>query len=241
MTKEEAIHLIRNLAASGGGKVSFRSFIEEAGIPGQRLRKEPWFQGWNLLLQELGLTTSRFLVDRIADEDAATAIAELILRLRHWPTEDEFVRDKKGNPTFPDVSIVRRVKKSGKLRLLLEQYQPRDESTAIIRTIAEGLPAADENEPTDNDISVRVRGFVYMLKCAQRYKIGFTNSPIRRFREVRIELPDETIQVHTIETDDPKGIEDYWHRRFASKRIRNSEWFELDGNDIRAFKRRKYQ
>ncbi|MGC8521887.1 MAG: GIY-YIG nuclease family protein [Steroidobacteraceae bacterium] len=80
-----------------------------------------------------------------------------------------------------------------------------------------------------------------MIRSGRRYKIGFTNSPNRRFREVRIELPDPTHIVHTIETDDPAGIEGYWHCRFASKRVRDTEFFELDSGDVAAFKRRKYQ
>ena len=94
---------------------------------------------------------------------------------------------------------------------------------------------------SDLDLSAGVQGYVYMLRSGKHYKIGFTNSPVRRFREVRIELPSETVQVHTVETDDPKGIEAYWHKRFAGKRIRDSEWFELSADEVRAFKRPKYQ
>jgi len=71
--------------------------------------------------------------------------------------------------------------------------------------------------------------------------IGKSVDPSRRYREVHLELPDETRQVHTIPTDDPTGIEKYWHERFAEKRISRTEFFTLDGHDVQAFKRRKYQ
>jgi len=42
--------------------------------------------------------------------------------------------------------------------------------------------------------------------------------------------------IHSIKTDDPSGVETYWHKRFDTKRL-NGEWFDLNSADIKAFKR----
>ena len=61
----------------------------------------------------------------------------------------------------------------------------------------------------------------------------------RREYELAIQLPEKTKTIHEIRTDDPVGIEAYWHNRFESKR-KNGEWFELAPLDIKAFRRRKF-
>lgn len=242
MDKEDVVRRILDLATRNGGAISFDAFTQESGINAQSLHKQVWFRGWNPLLEEIGLPTRQFSVPRTSNDEIASTVAELIVRLGRWPTEDEFGREKKLVPSFPTLEVIRRAKKSGVLWALLRDYRLEDATYEIVRTV--GTANADSHTPLIDDgigAKARVLGYVYLLQSGRRYKIGFTNSPVRRFREVRIELPDETVQVHTIATDDPKGIEAYWHKRFADKRIRNTEWFELSADDIRAFKRRTYQ
>jgi hypothetical protein len=83
---------------------------------------------------------------------------------------------------------------------------------------------------------------VYLLHLGKHYKIGRSNAFGRRERELAIQMPERATTVHVISTDDPVGIEAYWHKRFADKRVRpDAGWFALDGPDVAAFKRRGFQ
>lgn len=86
-----------------------------------------------------------------------------------------------------------------------------------------------------NNTGKEILGAVYLFKHGKYYKIGKTNDTVRRGNELKIQLPENLDLIHEIKTDDPSGIEAYWHRRFEAKRM-NGEWFDLNSADIKAFK-----
>src|SRR5579863_5863855 len=77
-------------------------------------------------------------------------------------------------------------------------------------------------------------GIVYLLRSGPHYKISKTKDFEGRLGQIKLQLPFDVEVVHKIETDDPTGIELYWHRRFMSKRD-NGEWFSLSEEDVAAF------
>jgi hypothetical protein len=76
------------------------------------------------------------------------------------------------------------------------------------------------------------------MKSGRYYKIGKSDCVEKRHYELGIKLPEEIKIIHKIKTDDPNGIETYWHKRFEGKR-KGGEWFDLSSSDVTAFKRRK--
>lgn len=240
MTKDLVAQRIRALAAERDGHVSLRTFLQETGIKEQWLRTQTWYGGWNKLLEELGIGTKSFSVPRTSPAEISEAIAKLLLRDGQWPTEDALARERRRDDNFPSLKVIRPLRKSGALARLIVQLG--ESETRFSKAAEIAAPYAKESDdPMPDSSREKVRGYVYMLRSGRRYKIGKSTDPSRRWREVRLELPEETIQVHSIPTDDPTGIEAYWHQRFAAKRVRNTEFFELDADDVRAFKRRSYQ
>ena len=64
--------------------------------------------------------------------------------------------------------------------------------------------------------NANVPGRVYMLysHSLALYKIGESDDLKRRYQEIQSAVPGNLDEIHVLETDDPAGIERYWHRRF---------------------------
>ena len=124
----------------------------------------------------------------------------------------------------------------GKVRefaLTRSEFEPVAKLLAPYSVAPQAEREAEASEPAEPF------GFVYLIKSGGHYKLGRTNALGRRERELAIQLPERAATVHSIRTDDPPGIEAYWHRRFEAKR-KNGEWFELTAQDVAAFRRRKF-
>jgi hypothetical protein len=180
---------------------------------------------------------------KLDDALIADALIALVRELGHFPTKAEAQLRQHADPTFP-VAVVKARRKADLARIVLVhcRRQPADfaDVIAIVEpVVGSGLIPANDGAAGRAEPIV---GHVYLLRLGKYYKIGRTNSFGRRERELEIQMPERAATVHVINTDDPIGIEAYWHRRFAEKRVRSdAEWFALNAEDIRAFKRRRFQ
>ncbi len=166
-------------------------------------------------------------------------LADLTRKLRRFPSHAQLSLEKRTNSAFPNVRAFR--KRLGEHNARIERLRrfalERDDYRDVIALLPATSDDATSGEPGDGELTP---GFVYLLKHGKRaeYKIGCTSDPLRRHGEIATQMPEDVKPIHTIETDDPFGIEKYWHKRFESKRL-NGEWFKLTPADVRAFTRRK--
>lgn len=165
----------------------------------------------------------------------------LVRELGRLPVKGELLIKKRADPTFPNEKTFKRrfgskQQIAAKIRDYCQQHSDHDDIIAICESVIVAARPFRADDPED-EVAI---GSVYLLKSGRYYKIGRTNAAGRRERELAIQLPERANIVHEISTDDPIGIEAYWHRRFEEKR-KNGEWFELASLDVRAFKRRKFQ
>jgi hypothetical protein len=229
---------IRRLAASNDGRPPGQMlFARETGIAEHQWRGKLWAR-WGDALIEAGYRPN----DWTGRLDSGAVLAGVIAACRHFgrlPTYDEIEIYRKSAPSIPTAQAVKR--HFGTRSSLVAALAKRTMDDNALADVAAMLPERHETNVTPQASAAKMpAGFVYLIRAGDFYKVGRSDDLERRIKEIRVALPDKATLVHAIRTDDPPGIEAYWHRRFEDKRA-NGEWFKLSPADISAFKKRKFQ
>lgn len=238
--KQRILELIRRLATENGGRApGSQRFQSVTGIGKSEWYPKLWIR-WGDAVREAGLEGNSMSTS-FSQELLIQKYIQLIRELQRFPIEGDLVHKRMADRSFPNRDAFNRRlgTKSERAARVAEYCRTHEGCEDIVPFCAaiSSLHSPDLDEPTPE---VRSVGYVYLIKHGSRreYKIGRTKNPLRREGEVRVELPEKVQPIHVIKTDDPAGIESYWHSRFAAKR-KEGEWFALTPDDVRAFKRWK--
>ena len=237
--KQHILDEIRRTAEANGGRpLGQERFASETGIRICDWQGKYWAR-WSEALSEAGYAPNEFN-KRVPSEQLLQHYAEFARELGRLPGNAD-MRLKARNGCFPGRTIAARFAKKRDLVCELQSFCRSNSGYDDVLQMCEQYvyprkAAAQDDEAKADHGSI---GFVYLLKSGRNYKIGHSNSVGRRQYELKIQLPEATDLVHEIRTDDPAGIEAYWHKRFEAKR-KNGEWFELNAADVAVFKRRKF-
>lgn len=239
MEKADILKEIRRTAQENGGiALGSNSFELQTGV--KRSGWTRYWPRWNDALREAGLPPNQ-LTQAIPLVELLETYARFAKELGRLPSGGDLRFKASSDPEFPSHNVFgsRLGTKPNLVRKLLEYCRESTEFQDVVRMCEEYKSAIEQNPKDELSPEVRI-GFVYLLKHGSRreYKIGRTHNPLRREGEIGIELPEKVQPIHVIKTDDPAGVEAYWHRRFDGKR-KEGEWFALSADDVRAFKRWK--
>jgi hypothetical protein len=239
--REHILDEIQRIANErGGAPPGRRLFEQETGILTSEWSGIYWAR-WSDAVSEAGFKPNERQV-KLPSDYVLGKYAEACRHFGKVPTNIELRMYAKQTPDFLSHNTFG--KHFGNKENLIEALRAWAQSTDNNEDLLALLPAprprtALVKKPSDSKSAV-VEGLVYLLKSGDHYKIGRSSEIERRIKQISISLPEQVTLVHAIRTDDPPGIEAYWHRRFAEQRAKG-EWFKLKPSDIKAFKRRKSQ
>jgi len=228
---------IRRLATQTGKPPGQALFARDTLISEQQWKDKFW-PGWGDALTEAGFGRKPASQQLNADE-VLTRVVEACRAIGKVPTYAEMDEYRRNHPHLPgNRTIAKHFSDRAGLLLALSNLAASNPDYADLKSLLpRQIPATRApafSEPQTND------GSVYLIKSGAYYKIGQTKMIEQGAAEPATWLPSKTTLLHTIRTDDPPGIEAYWHNRFKEKRA-NGEWFKLSPDDIAAFQKRKYQ
>jgi len=234
-TKESIINTYNELIAQEGRLIGERVFMKETGIS-QYFWNGGYWRSWSAFQADAGHKPNS-QTQKIPDEAILSRFAHMALEMGEIPREAGIDLKRREDPSFPNKSCYRRWGSRNALLAKVAEYcTGRPEFAPVLEKLNDGNSSAVDRRL----VSLQVKGFVYLLRTGKFYKLGRTNAIGRGLHELSIQLPQKPNTVHVIETDDPEGIEQYWHRRFAEKRY-GGEWFALSGDEVEAFKKRRFQ
>lgn len=203
ITKEEILEEIRKTANENGGTpLGIASFEKETGLKPNSL---------------IVPYTNEFLFEKLII---------LIRELNKIPTYREINLKHRSDKEFPSADVYYRLGNTVEQVSKLLEYSKLNKYSDVTKLCHDYLEKKTQSTLEDKSLPQPEIGFVYLVKSGKYFKIGRTNNMDRRHQEITIILPEGLILIHEIKTDDPSGIENYWHRRFESKR-KNGEWFDL--------------
>lgn len=239
MEKAKIVEAIKHLAIANGGKAPGRmTFERQTGIKISDWYPHFWLR-WGDALVEAGHAPNQ-LATATSDEVLIQGYISLARELRHLPLTGEIRRKAGTDKSFPSHTVFARLgRKDQLLDAVLRYCQSHPGYEDILALLQNHKSTQRKQAAVEVGPAPKVAtGFVYLMKSGRHYKIGRTVSVGSRERQLAIKIPISPTTIHSIETDDPSGVEAYWHRRFAEKRG-EGEWFDLSPDDINAFKRWK--
>lgn len=235
MSKKYILEKIRELSEDGNppGMTKFRKVT---GVTDYEINK--YWENWGEALTEAGYTPNEFNQGLPKDYILEKIIC-LIREKKKFPTLRSYKVKRNEDNSFPNASVVQRRigSKDEQVKAVIEYCHGKNGYEDVLEICQQvKMLKSPSKSGTEKDLVV---GYVYLIKFGDFFKIGRSNDFDRRLREIKTKLPEEGDLIHVIETDDPEGIEAYWHNRFSEKRARG-EWFKLLTPDVKAFKKRKF-
>jgi Meiotically Up-regulated Gene 113 (MUG113) protein len=232
-TRQEIVEEIKRTAKKNGGKpLGTNRFEKETGI-----KPYDWGQYWARFSdaqKEAGFAPNQ-LQGAHPDEFLIKKIISLARKLEKFPTSREIRLERSTDAEFPSMDAFNRLGVKDQLVAKTMEYCEANDGYDDVVGLCRAMLKEPKEEENGNDDNINI-GEVYLFKSGRYYKVGKTTDTVRRGSELRIQLPEKLDLIYSIKTDDPSGVEAYWHRRFETKRM-NGEWFDLSSADIRAFKR----
>ncbi len=240
LSKQSIIDAYNQLTQNHGGKVVGEGiFKRETEISPYYWRGGYW-RSWSAFQKDAGHTPNK-PTEKIDDKILFRRLAELILEIEDIPTQADLRLKRKEDESFPSDDAFRRLGEKHtlmkKLSVFCKDNLEYEVVSEIIANYFKDNVSESKRATEEDNIDY---GFVYLMKSGPDYTIGKSNHTGRRSYEHERKLPKKIKTIHTIKTDDPFGVESYWHNRFKAKRTEtDGSWYRLSASDVKSFKRWK--